>query len=79
MNRGYNREQYLKLIDNIKKEIPECAISMDIITGFCNETQEDHKATLSLMDYVQYDYGYMFKYSERPNTIAAKKTYRQYK
>tara|TARA_B100001540_G_C15802055_1_gene640329 strand:- start:163 stop:1620 length:1458 start_codon:yes stop_codon:yes gene_type:complete len=73
MNRGYNREQYLKLIDNIKKEIPECAISMDMITGFCNETQEDHKATLSLMDYVQYDYGYMFKYSERPNTIAQKK------
>ena len=73
MNRGYNRKQYLKLIDNIKKEIPECAISMDIITGFCNESQEDHKDTLSLMDYVQYDYGYMFKYSERPNTSAQKK------
>ena len=72
MNRGYNREEYITLIDNIKKEMPDCAISMDMITGFCTETEEDHKDTLSLMDYVKYEYGYMFKYSERPNTPAAR-------
>ena len=73
MNRGYNREDYLKLINNIKERIPECAISMDIITGFCNENEQDHQDTLSLMDKVKYDYGYMFKYSERPNTTAQRK------
>ena len=72
MNRGYNREEYIKLIDNIRSIIPDCAISMDIITGFCTETERDHKSTLSLMDYVKYEYGYMFKYSERPNTPASK-------
>ena len=72
MNRGYNREKYISLIDNIKREMPDCAISMDMITGFCTETEEDHKDTLSLMDYVKYEYGYMFKYSERPNTPAAR-------
>ena len=72
MKRGYNRKEYLQLIDNIKKRIPDCAISMDMIVGFCTETEEDHKETLSLMDYVKYDYGYMFKYSERPNTPAAR-------
>ena len=72
MNRGYNRAEYIKLIDNIKERIPDCAISMDMITGFCSETEEDHKKTLSLMDYVKYDYGYMFKYSERPKTPAAR-------
>jgi len=72
MKRGYNREDYITLIDNIKQRIPDCAISMDIITGFCSETEEDHKETLSLMDYVKYDFGYMFKYSERPNTPAAR-------
>ena len=73
MNRGYNREEYLNLIQEIKNRIPECAISMDIITGFCNEEEKDHQETLSLMDKVKYDYGYMFKYSERPNTRAQKK------
>ena len=73
MNRGYNREEYLHLIKEIKNRIPDCAISMDMITGFCNEEEEDHQATLSLMDKVKYDYGYMFKYSERPNTRAQKK------
>jgi len=73
MNRGYSREDYINLIDQIKKEIPDCAISMDMITGFCSETEEDHQETLTLMDYVKYDYGYMFKYSERPNTTAEKK------
>ena len=72
MNRGYNREEYISLVDKIKNKIPDCAISMDMITGFCSETEEDHKETLSLMDYVKYDFGYMFKYSERPNTPAAR-------
>ena len=72
MNRGYNRKEYIQLINNIKQRIPDCAISMDMITGFCSETEEDHKETLSLMDYVKYDYGYMFKYSERPKTPAAR-------
>jgi tRNA-2-methylthio-N6-dimethylallyladenosine synthase len=73
MNRGYDREKYITLIESIKKRIPDCAISMDIITGFCSETKEDHQQTLSLMDFVKYDYGYMFKYSERPNTPAQRK------
>ena len=73
MNRGYTRQEYLILIDKIKNKIPDCAISMDMISGFCNETEDDHLKTLSLMDIVKYDYGYMFKYSERPNTAAAKK------
>lgn len=72
MNRGYTKEEYIKLIDNIKERIPNCAISMDMIVGFCSETEEDHQQTLALMDYVKYDFGYMFKYSERPNTPAAR-------
>ena len=72
MNRGYNRDEYFQLIKYIKKTIPDCAISMDMIVGFCGEKEEDHKETLSLMDFVKYDYGYMFKYSVRPNTAAAK-------
>ena len=72
MNRGYDRHEYIKLIDNIKERIPDCAISMDIIAGFCSETEKNHEETLSLMDYVKYDFGYMFKYSERPNTPAAR-------
>ena len=73
MNRGYDRSWYLKRIDAIKKIIPDCGISMDIITGFCTETDFDHNQTLSLMNYVKYDFGYMFKYSERPNTLAQRK------
>ena len=72
MNRGYDREKYFKLIDNIKRRIPDCAISMDMIIGFCTETEQDHQETLSLMDYVKYDFGYMFKYSVRPNTPASR-------
>ena len=72
MNRGYSRKEYITLIDNIKEKIPNCAISMDMIVGFCSETEEDHLETLSLMDYVKYDFGYMFKYSERPKTPAAR-------
>jgi len=73
MNRLHTREEYFELIDNIKKIIPDCAISQDMITGFCGETEEDHKDTLSLMEYVKYDFGYMFSYSERPGTLGAKK------
>jgi tRNA-2-methylthio-N6-dimethylallyladenosine synthase len=73
MNRGYTREWYIDRIDAIRKFMPDCAISTDIITGFCTETEEDHHDTLSLMDYVQYEYAYMFKYSERPKTLAERK------
>jgi tRNA-2-methylthio-N6-dimethylallyladenosine synthase len=73
MNRGYTREWYIGRIDAIRKFMPECAISTDIITGFCTETEEDHHDTLSLMDYVHYEYAYMFKYSERPKTLAERK------
>ena len=73
MNRGHNREEYLGLIERIRKIIPDCGISQDMIAGFPTETEEDHKETLSLMDIVCYDYGYMFYYSERPNTFAARK------
>ena len=73
MNRQHTREEYLTLIKNIKDIIPNCGISHDMITGFPNESDIDHKQTLSLMKEVQYDFGYMFKYSERPGTYAAKK------
>jgi len=72
MKRGYTREWYLSRIDAIKKIIPNCAISSDFITGFCSETEEEHKETLSIMEKVGFDYSYMFKYSERPNTFAEK-------
>jgi tRNA-2-methylthio-N6-dimethylallyladenosine synthase len=73
MNRGYSREWYLERIAAIKRIIPDCAISTDIITGFCGETEEEHAETLSLMDSVQYDFAYMFKYSERPKTLAERR------
>ncbi len=73
MKRSYTREWYMERIDSIKKMIPDCGLSTDIIAGFCSETEEDHQDTLSLMKYVSYDYAFMFKYSERPDTIAAKK------
>ena len=73
MNRQHSREEYIELIDKIREIIPNCSISQDIITGFPSETEEDHKDTLSLMEYVKYDFGYMFKYSERPGTMAARK------
>ncbi|MDR1338556.1 MAG: tRNA (N6-isopentenyl adenosine(37)-C2)-methylthiotransferase MiaB [Prevotellaceae bacterium] len=72
MNRKYTREEYLQRIETIRKIIPDCAISTDIIAGFCGETQKDHEDTLSLMREVGYDFAYMFKYSERPNTKAAR-------
>lgn len=73
MNRGYSREWYMSRVDSIRKIMPDCAISMDIISGFCTETEEDHQDTLSLMEYVKYDFGFMFNYSERPNTQAQRK------
>lgn len=73
MNRTYTREWYLARIDKIREIIPGCGISSDIITGFCTETEEDHQETISLMEYSQYDLSYMFFYSERPGTLAARK------
>ena len=73
MNRTYDREWYINRIDAIRRIIPECGISTDVITGFCTEKEEEHQDTLSMMDYVQYDYAYMFMYSERPGTLAAKR------
>jgi tRNA-2-methylthio-N6-dimethylallyladenosine synthase len=72
MNRKHTREEYLELIDRIREIVPGCAVSHDMIAGFCGETEEEHKETLSLMEYVKYDFGYMFAYSERPGTPAAK-------
>jgi tRNA-2-methylthio-N6-dimethylallyladenosine synthase len=73
MNRKYTREWYLDRISAIRKYIPDCAISTDIIAGFCTESDEDHEDTISIMKEVGYDYAFMFKYSERPDTIAQKK------
>jgi len=73
MNRTYDREWYISKIDRIREIIPECAISSDIITGFCSETEEEHQDTLSVIDYAGYVMSYMFYYSERPGTLAARK------
>lgn len=73
MNRGYSREWYLERIQAIRTILPNAAISTDIIAGFCGETEEEHQDTLSLMKAVQYDMAYMFKYSERPRTLAERK------
>ncbi|WP_185860558.1 tRNA (N6-isopentenyl adenosine(37)-C2)-methylthiotransferase MiaB [Blattabacterium cuenoti] len=73
MNRKYTREKYLLLVKKIKSIIPECSISHDIMTGFCNENEEDHQKTISLMNEIKYNYGYMFSYSPRPGTYAYRK------
>ncbi len=73
MNREYTREWYMDRISAIKRIIPGCSISTDMIAGFCTETDEDHKESLSLMEWAVYDFAYMFKYSERPGTKAARK------
>jgi tRNA-2-methylthio-N6-dimethylallyladenosine synthase len=72
MNRLHTREEYLDLINRIREIIPNCGISHDMITGFPSETERDHQDTLSLMEEVKYDFGYMFAYSERPGTYAAR-------
>lgn len=73
MNRTYDREWYMDRVDAIKRIIPGCAISTDIITGFCTETEEEHQDTLSMMDHVVYSFAYQFAYSERPGTLAARR------
>lgn len=73
MNRLHTREEYMKLIDKIRVIIPTCSVSQDMIAGFPSETEADHQDTLSLMDYVKYNFGYMYSYSERPGTLAGRK------
>jgi len=73
MNRTYSREWYISKVNRIKELIPDCGLSTDLISGFCSETEEDHKDSLSLMEYCKYDLAYMYFYSERPGTLAARK------
>jgi tRNA-2-methylthio-N6-dimethylallyladenosine synthase len=73
MNRNYTREWYMAKVDRIRDIIPDCGISSDIIAGFCTETEEDHQDTLDVMRQSKYEYAYMFAYSERPGTLAAKR------
>ena len=73
MNRLHTREEYFELIDNIRRILPECSISQDMIAGFPTETEQDHQDTLSLMQYVKYNFGFMYMYSERPGTMAERK------
>lgn len=73
MNRGYSREWYQERIKSIRRIMPDCGISTDIISGFCSETEEEHQETLTLMEWAGFEYAYMFKYSERPGTLAARK------
>lgn len=74
MNRTYTREWYMERIDAIRRILgDECGVSQDMIAGFCTETEEEHRDTLSLMEYAKFDFGFMFAYSERPGTLAAKK------
>ncbi|XMO87473.1 tRNA (N6-isopentenyl adenosine(37)-C2)-methylthiotransferase MiaB [Algibacter sp. AS12] len=72
MNRLHTREEYMELIDNIREIIPNCTISQDMIVGFPTETEDDFQNTISLMKYVKYNFGYMYKYSERPGTMAGR-------
>jgi tRNA-2-methylthio-N6-dimethylallyladenosine synthase len=73
MNREYSREWYMDRVKAIRSIVPECALSTDMIAGFCTETEGDHKESLSLMEWAEFDFAYMFKYSERPGTKAARK------
>lgn len=73
MNRNYSREWYMAKVDRIREIMPDCGISSDIIAGFCTETEEEHKETVSLMEYAKYDMSYMFFYSERPGTLAQRR------
>ena len=73
MNRTYSREWYIAKVNRIRELIPDCGLSTDMITGFCTETEEDHQQSLSLMEYCKYDLAYMYFYSERPGTLAARR------
>lgn len=73
MNRTYTREWYISRVNRIREILPDCGISTDVITGFCTETEEDHQDTLTLMEYCNYDLAYMYFYSERPGTLAARR------
>ncbi|MFM9943759.1 MAG: tRNA (N6-isopentenyl adenosine(37)-C2)-methylthiotransferase MiaB [Bacteroidia bacterium] len=73
MNRGYTREWYIEKVNRIRELIPDCGISCDIISGFCTETENDHEDTLSLIQLANFDFSYMYNYSERPGTLAARK------
>jgi len=73
MNRTYSREWYISKVNRIKEIIPDCGLSTDMITGFCTESEEDHQQSLSLMEYCKYDLAYMYFYSERPGTLAARR------
>ena len=73
MNRTYDREWYMERIEAIRQIIPDCAISSDIIAGFCSETEAEHQDTLSMIEFADYSMSYMFFYSERPGTLAARK------
>jgi tRNA-2-methylthio-N6-dimethylallyladenosine synthase len=73
MNRTYSREWYLAKVDRIREILPECGLTSDMIAGFCTETEEEHQDTLSLMDYCGFDMSYMYFYSERPGTLAARR------
>lgn len=73
MNRTYSREWYIAKVDRIREILPDCGISTDMISGFCTETEEEHQESLSLMEYCQYDLAYLYYYSERPGTLAARR------
>jgi tRNA-2-methylthio-N6-dimethylallyladenosine synthase len=73
MNRTYDRTWYMERIEAIRRIIPDCAVSTDVITGFCSETEDEHADTLSIMEFAEYSMAYMFFYSERPGTLAARK------
>jgi tRNA-2-methylthio-N6-dimethylallyladenosine synthase len=73
MNRTYTREWYIAKVNRIKEILPNCGLSTDLITGFCTETEEDHRDTYTLMEYCKYDLAYMYFYSERPGTLAERR------
>jgi tRNA-2-methylthio-N6-dimethylallyladenosine synthase len=73
MNRTYTREWYFNKVDRIRALVPECSITSDLIAGFCSETEEDHQDTLTAMQYSNFDFSYMYYYSERPGTLAERK------
>lgn len=73
MNRTYDREWFKIRLDKIREVIPDCGISTDVISGFCTETEEEHADTISMFEYAQFDFAYMYQYSERPGTLAARR------